>query len=40
MGVLGFGFDTWNNFPQTTHDDPNQPLGSDYQEISVFYTVL
>jgi hypothetical protein len=34
-GVLGFGFDTWSN--QGAYDDPNQPGGSDYDEVSVFW---
>ena len=34
-GVLGFGFDTWSN--QGTFDDPNQPTGSNYEEVSLFF---
>jgi hypothetical protein len=44
-GILGFGFDTWSNrgIPGSgqedpaSPDDPAQPQGSDYQEISLFY---
>ena len=34
-GVLGFGFDTWSN--QGDYDDPAQPTGTDYNDISVFW---
>lgn len=34
-GILGFGFDTWSN--QAPFDNPSQPSGSDYEEISLFY---
>lgn len=35
-GILGIGFDTWNN---TTFDfdDPSLPGGSNYHEVSIFY---
>jgi hypothetical protein len=47
-GVLGFGFDTWSNngsiagptdpgVNASSPDDPNQRVGSNYEEISLFY---
>ena len=39
-GILGFGFDTWSNHggvELNSPDDPAQPQGSNYEEISVFY---
>ncbi|MGI8603629.1 MAG: hypothetical protein ACR2OZ_11610 [Verrucomicrobiales bacterium] len=35
LGVLGIGLDTWSN--QGAFDDPAQPTGSNYSEVSLFY---